>query len=174
MVVDSDEEEGEEEVYQSSSDEDYDSDSASESDSDSDSDDNDDSNNPSLQPQKSVVFSQFSMYLDLLEVRLNQHKLKFTRLDGSMTHQQRSEVRIYYCYYYYYLFIKWKAGGKKERKKQRNNSYLVLFCDFLGHSKLQIKSRSKYLLNIFEGWWCRSEFGRGKQSIYDGRMVECK
>lgn len=38
---------------------------------------------------KSVIFSQFTMYLDLIEVVLTKNKFKFVRLDGTMSQNQR-------------------------------------------------------------------------------------
>lgn len=39
---------------------------------------------------KSIVFSQFTSFLDLVEVALKQENIQFVRLDGSMSHTTRS------------------------------------------------------------------------------------
>jgi SNF2 family DNA or RNA helicase len=39
---------------------------------------------------KSIVFSQFTSFLDLVEVALKHENIEFVRLDGSMTHTARS------------------------------------------------------------------------------------
>ncbi|KAH7424297.1 hypothetical protein KP509_11G001600 [Ceratopteris richardii] len=47
-----------------------------------------------LQPEKSksVVFSQWTAFLDLLEIPLKRKNIKFLRLDGTLSHQQRELV----------------------------------------------------------------------------------
>ena len=41
---------------------------------------------------KSIVFSQFTSFLDLVEVVLKQENIEFVRLDGSMSHTARSNA----------------------------------------------------------------------------------
>ncbi|KAK0867830.1 hypothetical protein LTS02_003994 [Friedmanniomyces endolithicus] len=43
-------------------------------------------------PIRSVVFSQWTSYLDLIEVALEEHEIHFTRLDGTMSVGQRTRV----------------------------------------------------------------------------------
>ncbi|TKA82664.1 hypothetical protein B0A55_01475 [Friedmanniomyces simplex] len=43
-------------------------------------------------PIRSVVFSQWTSYLDLIEVALEEHEIGFTRLDGTMSIGQRTRV----------------------------------------------------------------------------------
>ncbi len=38
---------------------------------------------------KSLIFSQFTQMLDLIEVALKNARIKFTRLDGTMVHDKR-------------------------------------------------------------------------------------
>ena len=38
---------------------------------------------------KSIVFSQFTKFLDVIQVHLEKHDFEFVRLDGSMTPAQR-------------------------------------------------------------------------------------
>ncbi|OCK82335.1 hypothetical protein K432DRAFT_402989 [Lepidopterella palustris CBS 459.81] len=46
-------------------------------------------NDPTM---KSVVFSQFTSFLDLIEPALNRDRIPFLRFDGSMAHKQRAAV----------------------------------------------------------------------------------
>jgi SNF2 family DNA or RNA helicase len=47
---------------------------------------------PDEPPIRSVVFSGWTQYLDLIEYALEQHNIKFVRLDGSMTVKARTKV----------------------------------------------------------------------------------
>lgn len=49
-------------------------------------------NTESLDPVKSVVFSQWTSMLDLIEGGLKENKLAFTRLDGTMTRNDRTQA----------------------------------------------------------------------------------
>ncbi|CAM6085783.1 unnamed protein product [Calypogeia fissa] len=42
--------------------------------------------------EKSVVFSQWTSFLDLLQIPLNRGKIRYVRLDGSLSQQQREQV----------------------------------------------------------------------------------
>ncbi|KAL6060920.1 SNF2 family N-terminal domain-containing protein [Balamuthia mandrillaris] len=42
--------------------------------------------------EKSIIFSQFTSYLDLVEVFLAKNGFKWTRLDGTMTQEQRADA----------------------------------------------------------------------------------
>ncbi|XP_039159617.1 DNA repair protein RAD5A-like, partial [Eucalyptus grandis] len=41
---------------------------------------------------KSIVFSQWTAFLDLLQIPLSRNKIPFVRLDGSLSQQQRENV----------------------------------------------------------------------------------
>jgi len=43
-------------------------------------------------PDKCVVFSQFTMYLDLIEPMLYKSNIEFVRYDGSMSHTERTDT----------------------------------------------------------------------------------
>eukprot|EP01117_Protostelium_nocturnum_P008680 TRINITY_DN3114_c0_g1_i1.p1 TRINITY_DN3114_c0_g1~~TRINITY_DN3114_c0_g1_i1.p1 ORF type:complete len:970 (+),score=386.04 TRINITY_DN3114_c0_g1_i1:89-2998(+) len=62
---------------------------------------------------KSVIFSQFTGYLDLMEVALENAKIKFTRLDGKMSHQKRtSSIELFKTDSSVNVFlVSLKAGG---------------------------------------------------------------
>ena len=48
--------------------------------------------------EKTVVFSQFARFLDVLEHALQQHGVRYTRLDGSMSRDLRGEnMRRFHC-----------------------------------------------------------------------------
>ena len=76
---------------------------------------------------KTIIFSQWTSMLDLVEVPLKEKGLKFVRLDGSMNHQQRErainifkedpETRIF--------LISMKAGGLGLNLTVASNVYLL-------------------------------------------------
>lgn len=48
--------------------------------------------NPEEKPIKSVVFSEWTTHLDLIQLAFTNHKVRYTRLDGSMSFSKRQEA----------------------------------------------------------------------------------
>lgn len=55
-------------------------------------DDTDEEKEPMLPPRKTIVFSQFTSMLTLVEPVLQQHGIKYVRYDGSMSNRAREEA----------------------------------------------------------------------------------
>jgi SNF2 family DNA or RNA helicase len=62
---------------------------------------------------KSIIFSQFTMFLDMIEIPLRNAGINFVRLDGSMTRSERNDsIRRFNTYDDVTVFlISMKAGG---------------------------------------------------------------
>eukprot|EP01117_Protostelium_nocturnum_P009170 TRINITY_DN3283_c0_g1_i2.p1 TRINITY_DN3283_c0_g1~~TRINITY_DN3283_c0_g1_i2.p1 ORF type:complete len:784 (+),score=275.75 TRINITY_DN3283_c0_g1_i2:1039-3390(+) len=76
---------------------------------------------------KSVIFSQFTMYLDMLEILLNNAKFKFERLDGRMTRMERERsIRSFRTNDEVTVFvISLKAGGVGLNLTEASNVFMM-------------------------------------------------
>ncbi|XP_010912213.1 DNA repair protein RAD5A isoform X2 [Elaeis guineensis] len=64
---------------------------------------------------KSIVFSQWTAFLDLLQIPLSRHNLTFVRLDGTLNQQQREKV----------LLMSLKAGGVGINLTAASNAFVM-------------------------------------------------
>ncbi|KAG1330981.1 DNA repair protein RAD5A [Cocos nucifera] len=85
---------------------------------------------------KSIVFSQWTAFLDLLQIPLSRHNLTFVRLDGTLNQQQREKVinefsedkNILVCNLanpYPVLLMSLKAGGVGINLTAASNAFLM-------------------------------------------------
>ncbi len=78
--------------------------------------------------QKTIVFSQFTMFLDMLEIILDNALINFVRLDGSMSSQERSSAIDAFCKHetVTVFLMSLKAGGCGLNLTPAKN---VIICD---------------------------------------------
>ncbi|XP_024376643.1 DNA repair protein RAD5A isoform X1 [Physcomitrium patens] len=76
---------------------------------------------------KSVVFSQWTAFLDLLEIPFKRKKIKFVRLDGSLSQQQREKVLNDFRSQsdIMVMLISLKAGGVGINLTTASNAFLL-------------------------------------------------
>ncbi|KAG0595364.1 hypothetical protein M758_UG160800 [Ceratodon purpureus] len=76
---------------------------------------------------KSVIFSQWTAFLDLLEIPLKRKKIKFVRLDGSLSQQQREKVLKDFGSQsdILVMLISLKAGGVGINLTSASNAFLL-------------------------------------------------
>ncbi|KAJ7559086.1 hypothetical protein O6H91_04G069500 [Diphasiastrum complanatum] len=76
---------------------------------------------------KSIVISQWTSFLDLLEIPFNRQKLKYARLDGTLSQQQREGViKEFSCNSdISVLLISLKAGGVGINLTAASNAFLL-------------------------------------------------
>ncbi|KAK3671563.1 SWI/SNF and RSC complex subunit Ssr2 [Recurvomyces mirabilis] len=82
---------------------------------------------PDEPPIRSVVFSQWTSYLDLIELALIEEGIGFVRLDGTMTVKQRSAVLTQFktLATTTVILVSIKAGGQGLNFTQANHVYMM-------------------------------------------------
>ena len=78
-------------------------------------------------PIRSVVFSGWTTYLDLIELALDDNKIGYVRLDGSMSVKQRAAVLVQFANdpTITVLLVSIKAGGQGLNLTAANNVYMM-------------------------------------------------
>lgn len=79
------------------------------------------------QGEKAIVFSQWTSFLDILQVPLEQDSIEFLRLDGSLSQTQRTEVLHSFekDEKYPVLLMSLKAGGVGLNLVRANHVFLM-------------------------------------------------
>ena len=79
--------------------------------------------------EKTVIFSQFTSFLDLLEEPLKEHGFKFLRLDGKTPAAQRYEMigTFQKDPNYTVFLISLKAGGVGLNVSYSRNMYIIIW-----------------------------------------------
>ncbi|KAM0832771.1 hypothetical protein ACQ4PT_064685 [Festuca glaucescens] len=78
---------------------------------------------------KSIVFSQWTAFLDLLQIPLSRHGFSFTRLDGTLTLQQREKVINEFSNdkSILVLLMSLKAGGVGINLTAASNAFVMVY-----------------------------------------------
>ena len=99
---------------------------------------------------KSIVFSQWTTMLNLLEPPLKDAGIKFVRLDGKMSREERSNASKFYC-------LKCLVNRFKTEKS------ITVFLMSL---------RGRFRFDYFFSWRCWIKFNNCISSVYYGALLE--